>query len=108
MRGGGNLHYAVFDVLWLKGKDLRECQLSRRKRMLGKLVKRTTTVLSPVFGVRGRGRDLFAAVERLDLEGMVAKRLVDRYTSDTVWRKIMNDAYTQKEGRRDLFHPARR
>jgi|SRR5689334_16294947 len=108
MRGGGNLHYAVFDVLWLRGKDFRECQLSRRKGMLGKLVKRTTTVLSPVFGVRGRGRDLFAAVERLDLEGMVAKRLVDRYTSDTVWPKIMNDAYTQKEGRRDLFHPARR
>jgi len=71
-------------------------------------VKRTTTVLSAVFGVRGRGRDLFAAVERLDLEGIMAKRLVDPYTSETVRRKIMNDAYTQKEGRRDLFHPARR
>jgi ATP-dependent DNA ligase len=71
-------------------------------------VKKTSTVLSPVFGVRGRGRDLYAAVERLDPEGIVAKRLVDPYTSDTVWRKIRNDAYTQKEGRRDLFHPARR
>jgi hypothetical protein len=26
MRGGGNLHYAVFDVLWLKGKD---CESAR-------------------------------------------------------------------------------
>jgi ATP-dependent DNA ligase len=55
MRGGGNLHYAVFDVLWLKGRDLRECPLSRRKRVLSRLVKKTSTVLSPVFGVRGRG-----------------------------------------------------
>jgi bifunctional non-homologous end joining protein LigD len=98
----------VFDVLWLKGKNLRDCPLSRRKRILGKLVKRTTTVLSPVFGVRGRGRDLFAAVERLGLEGVVAKRLADPYTQDTVWRKIRNGAYNQIEGRRHLFHPPRK
>jgi bifunctional non-homologous end joining protein LigD len=94
MAGRGNLHYVVFDVLWLKGKHLRECSLSRRKRILSRLVKKTSTVLSPVFGVRGRGRHLFAAVERLDLEGVVAKRLVDPYTPDTVWRKIRNGAYT--------------
>jgi ATP-dependent DNA ligase len=92
-------------VLWLKGKDLRECSLSRRKQILSRLVKKTSTVLSPVFGVRRRGRGLFAAVERLDLEGIVAKRLADPYTPDTVWRKIRNGAYTQMEGRGDLFHP---
>ena len=105
MRGGGNLHYAVFDVLWLKGRDLRDCPLSRRKRFLNRLVKKTSTVLSPVFSVRGRGRDLFRAVERLDLEGIVAKRLADPYAPDTLWRKIRNGAYTQMEGRRELFHP---
>jgi hypothetical protein len=31
-----------------------------------------------------RGRHLLAAVERLDLEGMVAKRLRDLYTPDVV------------------------
>jgi bifunctional non-homologous end joining protein LigD len=103
MAGRGNLHYAVFDVLWLKGKDLRECPLARRKRILSRLVSRTSMVLSPLFGVRGRGRDLFTAVERLDLEGIVAKRLGDGYTPDTVWRKVRNRAYTQMEGRRDLF-----
>jgi bifunctional non-homologous end joining protein LigD len=105
MAGRGNLHYAVFDVLWLKGKDLRECPLSRRKRILSRLVKKTSTVLSSVFGVRGRGRDLFEAVERLDLEGVVAKRLIDPYTPDIVWRKVRNRAYTQIEGRGELFHP---
>jgi bifunctional non-homologous end joining protein LigD len=34
MAGRGNLHYAVFDVVWLKGNDLRECPRSPRKRIL--------------------------------------------------------------------------
>ncbi|HEY7427986.1 MAG TPA: hypothetical protein VH682_27380, partial [Gemmataceae bacterium] len=56
MRGGGNQHYAVFGVLWLNGNDLRKCPLSRRKCMLSRLATKTSTTLSPVFGVRGRGR----------------------------------------------------
>ena len=100
----GNLHYAVFDVLWLKGKDLPECPLARRKRILSRLITRTTTVLSPVFNVRGRGRDLFGAVQRLDLEGIVGKRLADPYSPDTVWRNVRNGEYTQTPGRGELFH----
>jgi ATP-dependent DNA ligase len=44
------------------------------------------------------------AVQRLDLEGVVAKRLADAYQPDTVWRKVRNGEYTQMPGRRDLFH----
>jgi ATP-dependent DNA ligase len=62
-------------------------------------------VLSQVFTVQGRGRDLLAAVERLDLEGIVAKRLRDPYAPDVEWRKIRNGAYTQMDGRGELFHP---
>jgi bifunctional non-homologous end joining protein LigD len=51
MAGRGNFHYAVFDVLWLKGKDLRDCLLARRKRILGRLVKKTST--RPITCVRG-------------------------------------------------------
>jgi hypothetical protein len=78
---------------------------ARRKRTLSRLVRQTSAVLSPVFRVPGRGRELFVAAQRLDLEGIVAKRLADPYTPDTVWRKIRNPAYTQMEGRRELFHP---
>lgn len=102
-----NLHYAVFDLLWLKGKDLRDCPLSRRKRILSRLITRTSTALSRVFHVRGRGRDLLVAAQRLDLEGIVAKRLVDPYAPDTVWRKVRNGGYTLTPGRGELFHRPR-
>src|SRR5215216_6730118 len=57
----GNLHYAAFDVLWLNGKDLRGLPLTRRRRALERVTPATSTVLSRVFAVEGRGRDLFAA-----------------------------------------------
>jgi ATP-dependent DNA ligase len=61
--------------------------------MLTRLIAATTTVLSQVFSIEGRGRDLFAAAERLDLEGIVTKRK-DAYRPETVWYKIKNRAYT--------------
>jgi ATP-dependent DNA ligase len=47
---------------------------------------------------------LFGAVERLDLEGIVAKRKGDPYAVTTTWLKIKNRAYTQLEGRGELFY----
>ena len=73
----GNLPYAAFDALWLNGKDLRGLALTRRERPLERVIPATSTVLSGVFAVEGRGRDLFAEAERLDLEGIVAKRKAD-------------------------------
>ncbi len=46
--------------------------------------------------------------ERLDLEGIVAKRKDDRYASGVTWYKIKNRAYTQLEGRGELFNTTRR
>jgi bifunctional non-homologous end joining protein LigD len=103
----GNLHYAAFDVLWLNGKDLRGLPLTRRRRALERVIPATSTMLSRVFAVEGRGRDLFAAAERLDLEGIVAKRKVDVYAGTTTWYKVKNRAYTEMEGRGELFHPRR-
>jgi ATP-dependent DNA ligase len=63
----------------------------------------TTTVLSQVFSIAERGRDMFAAAERLDLEGIVAKRKADPYRPEAVWYKITSRTYTQGEGRWQLF-----
>ena len=59
-------------ALWVNGKDLRRLPLTRRKRALNRRVPATTTVLSKVFSIEGRGRDMFAAAA-IDLEGIVAK-----------------------------------
>jgi Domain of unknown function (DUF4440) len=74
--------------LWLNGKDLRGLPLTRRKRAIERVIPATSTVLSRVFAVEGRGRDLFAASEKLDLEGIVAKRKADPYAPSTVWYKV--------------------
>jgi len=107
LAGRGNLHYAAFDALWLNGRDLRGLPLTRRKRALMGVVPATTTVLSQVFSIEERGRDLFDAVQRLDLEGIVAKRRADPYRRETLWYKIKNRAYTQMEVRGELFHGPR-
>jgi hypothetical protein len=60
-----------------------------------------------VFSVEGRGRVLFTATERLDLEGIVAKRKRDPYAPSTTWLKIKNRAHTQMEERGDLPYPRR-
>jgi ATP-dependent DNA ligase len=71
--------------------------------MLTRLIPATTTVLSQMFSIAERGRDMFAAAERLDLEGIVAKREADAYRPETVWYKVKSRTYTQGEGRRELF-----
>jgi ATP-dependent DNA ligase len=55
-------------------------------------------------GVMGDGRRLFEIVAGMDLEGIVAKRLADPYAlGSTIWWKVLNRSYSQKEGRSELF-----
>ena len=97
--------YAAFDLLWVDGQDLRGLPLEKRKARLDRVVPEDTNEVLRVLTIGGQGRSLFDAVERLDLEGIVAKQKVDSYAPDTVWYKIKNRAYTQMEGRGELFHP---
>lgn len=59
-----------------------------------------------VFTVDERGWDLFEAVKRTDLEGMVPKRKSDPYASGTVWLKIKNPRYTQGTWARRSVQPS--
>jgi bifunctional non-homologous end joining protein LigD len=103
MRRRGTLAYAAFDLLWLDGHDLRGLPLTQRKKRLERLIPAAVGALNrvPCFG--DEGCDLFEAACRLDLEGIVAKRKSDTYGVRTTWYKIKNPAYTQAEGRGELF-----
>lgn len=103
MQARGVPSYAAFDLLWLNGKDLRPLSLTKRKATLRKVVKRGE--IGYVEAVRSPA--LFTAAARLDLEGIVAKRAADPYTSETRWVKVKNAGYSQNQGRADLFHPRR-
>jgi bifunctional non-homologous end joining protein LigD len=103
LRGEGSLHYAAFDLLYLNGRDLRGQPLWRRQRRLELLVPSVSAALSRVMVVPKDGEALFEAVQRLDLEGIVAKRKTDPYGPETTWYKVKNPAYTQAEGRWELF-----
>ena len=53
---------------------------------------------------------LFEQCLELDLEGIVAKREASPYrelSGKTTWVKVKNPAYSQAEGRRELFNSRR-
>lgn len=100
----GTPAYAAFDLLWLDGRDLREQPLWRRKKALQKLVAGT-----PVGYVdHVADPQIFVATAARDLEGIVAKRRNDPYAPETEWIKVKHFAYSQSEGRWELFDGKRR
>ena len=101
--------FLAFDLLWLNGGDLRALPLLARKERLKRLLPFAIAGSSTFDHTRGGGRRLFELACTLDLEGIVAKRADSLYTendSDRHWIKIKNPAYSQKEGRSDLFKRA--
>ena len=79
----------VFDLLGFAGFDLRGLPLRERKRLLRMLVA-DTGVLRYVDHVPARGIDMYASVEQLGLEGVVAKRAESpyRHGRSADWVKI--------------------
>jgi ATP-dependent DNA ligase len=54
--------------------------------------------------IQGSGIELFQAICARDLEGIVAKHRLGPYAETPVtWFKIVNDGYSQKRGRREMF-----
>jgi bifunctional non-homologous end joining protein LigD len=99
-------YFMAFDALHIDGEDLRNRPLLERKRRLRALVPRVETRFLYLDHVERRGIDLFQAVCRADLEGVVAKWNHGPYHTDgvtTSWLKIKNPTYSQAIGRSDAF-----
>jgi bifunctional non-homologous end joining protein LigD len=81
--------YCAFDCLMLNGKDLRSEPLLVRKNALKGIIKKSEHMRFTEHVV-GEGKQLFVRVERLGLEGIVAKRGDSLYVGGRTkdWLKI--------------------
>jgi bifunctional non-homologous end joining protein LigD len=102
----GTPYFVAFDLLWLNEKDLRSLALLRRKARL-KSVIAAKPGIGYVAHYPAIGKPLFESVQRLDLEGVVAKKMNSPYGAGTTWYKIKNPNYSQAEGRHNLFEKSR-
>lgn len=86
------LHYYVFDLLFLDGKDIRELPLINRKELLQKLLSTYKgDVIRYSDHVSTSGKKFFHHVKKLDFEGMMAKKADSEYYSGVrtrEWLKI--------------------
>jgi bifunctional non-homologous end joining protein LigD len=96
----GRAQYAAFDLMWLNGLNLCSLPYKDRKRRLKKLIS-----AEPYIGYVDSytTASLFEDTQRLDLEGIVAKRVSDPYDTSAQWLKIKHPGYSQMEGRHELF-----
>lgn len=84
--------FFAFDLLHLNGEDLRRLPLLERRARLAKLLagRRPSFPLQFSEAIEGDGREVFAAAEKLGVEGIVSKRVDGRYQSgrSREWLKI--------------------
>lgn len=75
-----------------EGEDLRRKPFAERKAALRKALQRTRRGIQYVARTEGDGGELFEAVCKLGLEGIVSKKLIAPYRSDPsrTWVKIKN------------------
>jgi bifunctional non-homologous end joining protein LigD len=101
--------FVAFHILTLDGVDLTALPLLERGRRLRAIVPRSARVLFHDH-IQGYGHQLYAAAQRIDLEGIVAKWKHGPYQVDgvlTSWCKMANPEYSQIVGRREVFEPRR-
>lgn len=83
--------YMIFDILALDGKDLRKCPLLERKKILQQVLEENDSPnLKFAEHFEGDGKKFFKAVEKMGLEGIVAKRKNSKYLGERNedWLKI--------------------
>ncbi|MBB6110045.1 bifunctional non-homologous end joining protein LigD [Mucilaginibacter lappiensis] len=77
------LKYYVFDLLNLKGHDLRNLELVKRKKLLKALIEplNTDTIIYNTH-IEGNGADLFKKAQSLGWEGIIGKDEESTYQSE--------------------------
>lgn len=82
--------FIAFDILY-ENKDLTDLPLIKRKEYLNKYLDNDNFVKS--YYIKEKGKELFNQVKKLDLEGIVAKKINSKYYPNTrcdEWIKIKN------------------
>lgn len=110
----GNLHYYLFDILYIEGKDLRELPLIERKKALKKYLAHSNFSLvreSPY--IEDKGKLFYKKAKELQLEGIVGKKISSGYHScrSQDWVKIKTKmrqevvigGFTEPRGSRKKF-----
>ena len=84
--------YYAFDVLYLNGQDLTRLPLEARRAHLARVVRNSGVLISQE--LPGTAAQVIAAVQRLGLEGVIAKRKGSRYDAaqrSGAWVKLKLD-----------------
>lgn len=108
------LHYYIFDILYLEGHSLLELNLSQRRQILEAILPDDNESLKLSKAYETSGIDFFDAAKRMKLEGIIAKRSDSYYSSDSrsrEWLKIkakkrqevIIGGYTRNEGTEKYF-----
>jgi len=85
------LHFYIFDLLWLEGYEVTMLSLLQRKELLRQLIPEDSAVLRYSDHVEGKGKAFFKAALKQGLEGIMAKRSDSIYTVGSrsqEWLKI--------------------
>jgi bifunctional non-homologous end joining protein LigD len=82
----------AFDLLMHNGEDIRRKPFAERKAILRKVLQRTRRGIQYVEHTEGDGVEMFKAICKLGLEGIVSKKLDAPYKSgpSKAWLKIKN------------------
>jgi len=88
-QGKGNLQFAVFDIVYLNGRDLRRNPLSERREALEQAVKPNKLLLLSA-RVAADGIKAFKIASEKGFEGIIAKNLASLYTEgrSREWLKV--------------------
>jgi bifunctional non-homologous end joining protein LigD len=84
--------YVIFDLLWLEGHSTLELPYRERRKLLDELAPQGPSWQTPA-AHGGGGTELLDATKRLELEGVVAKRLDSSYEPgrrSRAWLKVKN------------------